>query len=99
MHAVITGPLDRNISLELALSASGTAGPSDFDNSTLTYTFPSGSASASLVCNAIVITTDGIVEDNEDFAFELVATPEFEDVVITNGSGVIMIEDSPLDSM
>lgn len=79
------------------MSDSGTAGFEDFDSSTLTFTF--GPASGMELCGAINITRDGIVEDTESFGYQLRATPEVEDVLITNGSGDIFIEDSPLDSM
>lgn len=98
---VLTGELDRDISIQLTLLDGGSADFSDFNTSVLTYTytFVSGSISGNLECNTVGISRDGLVEDREDISFELRATPEADDVLIIEGSRIISIKDSPRDGM
>lgn len=94
----LNGQLRRDIDLELAVIDSGMADLSDFNSTTLSYTFLSGSSSGDRVCEAIDIIRDGIVESSEDFSVELTASPPFADVSITRANATIRIMDSPLDS-
>jgi hypothetical protein len=88
--------LDRSVNLEV-IPGGGLAGSGDFDSTPLNYVFPSGSVSGQRVCAVIPINIDGIVENTEDFSVQLTATPEMEDILITNGTASIFIEDSPFD--
>jgi hypothetical protein len=77
----------------------GLAGSGDFDSTPLNYVFPSGSVSGQHVCAVIFINIDGVVENTEDFSVQLTASSEREDILITNGTASIFIEDSPFDCM
>ena len=89
--------LGRDIILELAILTDGTADSNDIDSTTLTYAFSSGSRSGDVLCNRIGITVDGIVENTEEFSIELTANPSSEDVLITQSSSIISIDNSPSD--
>ena len=90
--------LDRNIALELLPTVDGTAGLSDFDSSTLMYTFLPGSVAGTFLCEDIEIARDGIVEDSENFSTFLKSNHEVSDVTILQAKATISIGDSPLDS-
>ena len=90
--------LRRDNTLELLLFNIGSASSSDFDDSTLLYTLPSGTTTGAIVCNAIEITNDGIVEDTENFFIHLRSNPSAEDVDIEQANATITIRDSVEDS-
>ena len=89
--------LGRDITLELAVFADRTADLNDINATTLTYEFSSGSRSGDVLCNTIGITIDGVVENREEFSVELIANHPSEDIVITQPSAVLSIDDSPFD--
>ena len=94
---IITGLLGRDVDLELSVLASGTADFSDFSNSTLPFVFTTGSGPGTRVCDTVIISTDQVVEDAEDFSVELAsASPVAMDVNITNSDAVVTIIDSPV---
>ena len=86
--------LGLDITLELTPSADGTAELSDFDSSTLAYTFFTGSGNGDLVCNTVGITRDGTVENTEDFSVLLALNPPNKHVRIEISSATISITDS-----
>ena len=95
---LLSGILDRNITLELVPLANGTANADDFDESILTYLFESGSSVGTVLCMEINITKDGVVENLEYFSIDLRDDSQFPDVTISNNSAIVVIEDSPEDS-
>ena len=94
----LNGQLTQNIELSLTLITTGTASLRDFNNSTLLYTFVSGSNSTTLLCEAIDITRDNIVEGIEDFTVILRVVSPDQDVNITQDTATITITDSQLNS-
>ena len=93
---VLTGQLDRPISIELILS-NDTADTSDFNSDSLVYTFASGSDSGAIECNVVGINMDSIVENEERFSVSLQENPEDGAVIIAQGEGEVFIEDSSIE--
>ena len=90
----LTGQLNRPIVLELVPS-SDTADTSDFNSSSLFYTFDS--MSENMTCMAVEITQDSIVEVTERFELDLQANPKDDAVLIRQNSAEILIDDSSVD--
>ena len=87
---ILTGDLDRQITLELILS-NRTADARDYDSSSLVYTFTP--VSETTVCNRVAITNDSVVEDREQFMVELQQNPEDRAVIIDRSVAEIFIDD------
>lgn len=90
--------LDRVITLQLQPLANGKAGVSDFNDSTLLYTFSIGARSGDFECGTISIANDIVVEDTEDFVVELHDPLDISDVEITSSSAKVFIFDSSFES-
>lgn len=91
----LTGELRRVVVLDLILS-NDTADTSDFNSSSLVYTFGAGSRSGDTECNMVVITGDNIVEETEQFSVELHGNPDDHAVIINRSTALILIEDSSI---
>ena len=96
MCIVLEGSLNRDIFVELIITMD-TADTRDFNSSSLVYMFVSGSVAGSIVCNAVDISSDGVVEDRERFLVELQGNPEDSAINITSSLAEIFIEDSTSD--
>ena len=92
--AILTGELGRQITLEL-IPLTDTADTSDFSSSILAYTFTP--TSDSIVCSAVGISNDSVVEDRERFTVELQENPEDRAVVIVQNSAEVFIDDNSVD--
>ena len=89
--------LDVTVNLE-AFFETGSADFSDFNSSSLSYTFEAGSVAGHTVCSSVGVTMDGIVENREDFTVVLSVTAQDVPVNITGGRAMVFIEDSTMDS-
>ena len=96
--ALLDGILDREVSLQLAVIDSGLASLSDFNSSTLSYTFAPESSPGDEVCAHISIYVDGIVEQEEDFSVMLLDNPGEEDIHVVQENATILMNDSQTDS-
>jgi hypothetical protein len=96
---LLSGNLDRNISLDLEVTLE-TATSEDLsgNETTLEYTFVRGSGPGAVECASLGISSDGIVERVEELSVRLSANPTQEDVVITQPNATVFISDSPFDS-
>ena len=90
------GELDRDINLDLTFETD-LSNSSDFNVTSLIYTFESGSGFGAEECNVIGVIEDGVVEDVETFVVTLQGNPPQNDVNVTTNTAEIVIEDSPLD--
>ncbi len=97
MCTVLQGNLEREVFIDLVLVID-TADTSDFNSTSLMFTFDSGSVSGSIECNSVGISADDVVENVERFVAELRRNPEDDDAInITRSEAEIFINDSPSD--
>ena len=89
--------LNITISLDLTLEP-GSASTSDFNSTSLTYTFPSGSPEGAVECEGVGITMDDIVEDTEEFSVFLAVDRQDILTNVTQGTAVVVISDSLVNS-
>ena len=97
VQLVSMGELDRDIDLELTFDNDNISS-SDFNVTTVIYTFQSGSRFGDDVCNVLGVIEDGVVEDTESFVVTLQEITPEDDVSVTTNTAEIMVEDSPQDS-
>ena len=104
MEQIGGGVIVSNVSLKLMTIFASAIASDLFDEAptsgnitttTLDCVFISGSSAA---CVSIGIRSDGVVEGTEEFAVQLRADPQRDDVNITQDTTTVVILDSPNDS-
>lgn len=89
---MLRGDSDIDITASIDLGNSSTAEPTDFQFVPVSFTFTPTSAKE--MCRSVSVTSDDIIEDDEDFLLTLSMDADIPRVVLSVTEAVVTIEDS-----